>query len=193
MKTWTWIGAAALLAALIPGISLISHAGEAGVLSHTVKNIDGKDVKLDQFTGQVLLIVNTASKCGFTPQYEGLEKVYRTYKDQGFTVLAFPANNFGGQEPGSNEEIRTFCTTKYDVTFPVFGKISVKGEDIAPLYKTLTSKESDPEFAGDIQWNFTKFLIGRDGKVRARFDSKTKPEAIQVSAAIEAALAQKVE
>lgn len=155
------------------------------VLDFKMKDIDGKDVKLKKYKGNVLLVVNTASKCGFTPQYESLEAVYEKYRAQGFYVLGFPANNFKGQEPGSNEEIKEFCTTKYKVTFPMFAKVSVLGEDQDPLYKFLTSKETNPDFAGDIKWNFNKFLIDRDGKVVARFDSKDKPDGEAITAAIE--------
>jgi glutathione peroxidase len=151
-------------------------------------DIDGREVDLAQYNGQVLLIVNVASQCGFTPQYEGLEALYRKYKDRGFVVLAFPANNFMGQEPGTNEEIKLFCTTRYDVSFPVFSKISVRGKDMAPLYRDLVSKEFSGPLGGSIKWNFTKFLVGRDGSVRARFGSRTKPSDQRVVAAIESAL-----
>jgi len=154
-----------------------------------MKDIDGKDVKLKKYKGNVLLVVNTASKCGYTPQYEGLEAIYNKYHEKGFEILGFPANNFGGQEPGTEAEIKEFCTLKYKVTFPMFAKISVKGEDQHPLYTYLTSKETDPAFAGDISWNFNKFLIDRDGKILARFSSKDTPESETVTKAIEAALA----
>lgn len=156
-----------------------------------VADIDGKTVDLaDAHGGKVLLVVNTASKCGLTPQYEGLETLYEKYKDKGFEVLAFPANEFGAQEPGSNSQIKEFCTGKYDVKFPLYGKIKVKGEGIHPLYQALTSKETDPKFAGDIKWNFTKFLINRKGEVIARFEPKETPESPAVTKAIEAALAE---
>lgn len=158
---------------------------------HKMKDIDGKDVKLGKYKGDVLLVVNTASKCGYTPQYEGLEATYQKYKGRGFYVLGFPANNFGGQEPGTETEIKEFCTTKYKVTFPMFAKISVKGTDQDPLYAYLTSKEKNPDFAGDITWNFNKFLIDRDGKVVARFSSKDKPEGEAVTKAIEKYLDEK--
>lgn len=155
------------------------------VLDFKMKDIDGKDVKLKKYKGNVLLVVNTASQCGFTPQYEGLQKIYGKYQAQGFYVLGFPANNFKGQEPGSNEDIKEFCKTKYKVTFPMFAKISVKGEDQDPLYAFLTSKETNPNFAGEITWNFNKFLIDRQGKVVARFSSKDTPDGEAVTAAIE--------
>lgn len=155
------------------------------ILDFKMKDIDGKDVKLKKYKGNVLLVVNTASQCGYTPQYEGLQKIYSKYQAQGFYVLGFPANNFKGQEPGSNEDIKEFCTTKYKVTFPMFAKISVKGDDQDPLYTFLTSKETNPNFAGDITWNFNKFLIDRKGKVVARFSSKDTPDGEAVTAAIE--------
>jgi glutathione peroxidase len=147
------------------------------VLGHVVKDIDGKTVDLASYKGQVLLIVNVASKCGFTPQYKGLEALYQAKKAQGFVVLAFPANNFMGQEPGTNAEIKEFCTgedSKYKVTFPLFEKISVKGNDIHPLYKQLTTQPAP--IGGDVGWNFTKYLVDREGKVVAKFDSRTKPD-----------------
>ncbi|MEP7272809.1 MAG: glutathione peroxidase [Acidobacteriota bacterium] len=158
------------------------------VLDFTVKSIEGKDVKLDAYRGKVLLIANVASKCGYTPQYEGLQALYAKYQGQGLVVLGFPANNFLGQEPGTNEEIQTFCKLKYNVTFPMFSKISVKGDDIHPLYRFLTSKETNPEFGGDISWNFNKFLVDRSGKVIARFETKEKPEGVKIVQAIEQAL-----
>ena len=153
-----------------------------------MKDINGKEVKLEQYRGKVALLVNTASKCGYTPQYEGLQKVYDQYKDQGFVVLGFPANNFKGQEPGTNEEIKEFCTLRYNVTFPMFAKISVGGEDKHPLYKYLTAGGNNPELAGEIKWNFNKFLVDKNGRIVARFDSKDKPEDEKVVQAIEQAL-----
>ena len=161
------------------------------VLEFKMKDIDGKDVKLNKYKGKVLLVVNTASHCGYTPQYAGLESIYKKYNAEGFYVLGFPANNFGGQEPGTAEQIKEFCTTKYKVTFPMFAKISVKGEDQDPLYKFLTAKETNPEFAGDITWNFNKFLVDRKGKVIARFTSKDAPDGEKVIAAIEKELSKK--
>ena len=153
-----------------------------------LKDIDHKEVSLSRYRGKVVMIVNVASRCGFTPQYEGLQKLYLKYKDQGFVILGFPANNFGFQEPGSDEEIKTFCSAKYSVTFPIFSKISVKGEDIHPLYKLLTNKDTDPEFGGDIKWNFNKFLLDKKGKIVARFEPPVKPESDQVIQAVEKAL-----
>ncbi len=167
-----------------------NEAVDAGsVFEFKMKDIDGNDVKLDKFKGQVMMIVNTASKCGYTPQYEGLQAIYEKYKDRGFVVLGFPANNFMGQEPGTEKEIKEFCTLKYNVTFPMFAKISVTGTDQHPLYNYLTNKKTNPDFAGDISWNFNKFLIGRDGKVVARYGSKDKPQDEVVSQTIEKQLA----
>lgn len=157
----------------------------------TMKDIDGKDVKMDSYKGKIVMVVNTASKCGNTPQYEGLQALYDKYKDQGFIVLGFPANNFMGQEPGTEKEIKEFCTLKYKVTFPMFAKVSVKGTDQTPLYTFLTNKESSPGFEGDISWNFEKFLTDKNGKVIARFSPKTKPDDAKIVEAIEAALKAK--
>ncbi|TAE25804.1 MAG: glutathione peroxidase [Candidatus Kapaibacterium sp.] len=157
----------------------------ASIHEFTVNSIEGKPVKLEDYKGKVVLIVNVASRCGFTPQYEGLEKLYKQYSSKGFVVLAFPANNFMGQEPGTDADIKQFCSTKYNVTFPMFSKISVKGDDMHPLYQFLTTKSTP---AGDVRWNFGKFLIGKDGKIIARYDSKVAPEAAELTSAIDAAL-----
>jgi glutathione peroxidase len=162
----------------------------AGPLQFTMKDIDGKDVDLAQYKGKVVMIVNVASKCGNTPQYKQLEEAYKKYGDKGFVILGFPANEFRQQEPGTNEEIKKFCTSKYNVDFPMFSKIVVKGDGQAPLYQYLTSKQTNPKFAGDITWNFEKFLVGRDGQVAARFTPKTKPDAPEVTKAIETELAK---
>ena len=154
----------------------------------TMTDIDGRSASLADYKGKVLLIVNVASKCGFTKQYAGLEKLYKDRADRGFVVLGFPANNFFGQEPGTEAEIKSFCTLNYGVTFPMFAKISVKGKDIHPLYAFLTSKETNPEFPGAISWNFNKFLIGRDGRILARFGSRTDPGDEELVAAVEQAL-----
>ncbi|HKJ68033.1 MAG TPA: glutathione peroxidase [bacterium] len=158
------------------------------IYDFTMKNIDGEDVSLAEFRGKVVLVVNVASKCGFTPQYEGLQDLYEEYQERGLVVLGFPANNFGNQEPGSNDQIQEFCTLNYGVTFPMFAKISVKGADQHPLYSYLTSKELHPDFGGEITWNFNKFLIGPDGTVLNRFASKDEPKSEKVVQAIEAAL-----
>jgi glutathione peroxidase len=160
----------------------------SSVLEYTLNSIDGQPAPLAQYKGKVMLIVNVASRCGYTPQYEGLEAIYRKYKDRGFVILGFPANNFGGQEPGTNEEIKTFCSSKYNVTFPMYAKISVKGEDQAPLYQFLTGKQTNPASGGEIKWNFTKFLVDRDGQVVARFESAVTPQSADVTSAIEKAL-----
>ena len=165
-----------------------TRGSPAGPLDFTVKDIDGKDFDLAQLKGKVVLFVNVASKCGFTPQYEGLEKLYQTYEDRGLVIVGFPANNFGGQEPGSNEQIKQFCQAKYNVTFPMMSKISVKGSDQHPLYKYLTSSDTDGDFAGPISWNFNKFLIDRTGRVYARFGSNTKPQDETLTAAVEKGL-----
>jgi glutathione peroxidase len=164
---------------------------ETSVLDFHVKDIDGKDVDLAKYKGKVLLIVNTASQCGLTPQYKELEALYEKNKDKGFEILAFPANEFGKQEPGSNEEIKEFCSSKYSVTFPLFSKIVVKGKGIDPLYEYLTSKETNPKFAGEIKWNFNKFLVNKKGEVIARFEPKVKPSTKEVTTAIEDALGEK--
>jgi len=161
------------------------------VLDFHVKDIDGKPVDLATFQGKVLLVVNTASQCGLTPQYKDLESIYEKYKGQGFEILAFPANEFGKQEPGSNEEIKEFCSSKYKVSFPLFSKIVVYGKGIHPLYDFLTSESTNPKFAGEIPWNFTKFLVNRKGEVIARFDPRMKPSSESVTGAIEKALAEK--
>jgi glutathione peroxidase len=160
------------------------------VLNFKMKDIDGKDVDLSTFAGKVVLIVNTASKCGYTPQYADLEAVYEKYKDKGLVILGFPANEFGQQEPGTNDEIKAFCAEKYSVTFPMFAKVVVKGEGICGLYKHLTTSDTNPKFAGEIKWNFTKFLIGRDGSIINRFESKVKPTSDDMTKAIEAELAK---
>jgi len=176
-----------ILAALLIMQTASSFAGSVEDL--TVKDIDGKDTPLKNYQGKVLLIVNVASKCGLTPQYSGLEALQKKYEAKGFTVLGFPCNQFMGQEPGTNEQIKQFCTSKYNVTFPMFDKIEVNGPNRAPLYVALAGKDSP--FPGDIKWNFGKFLIGRDGKIIKRFEPRTTPESPEVTAAIEAALAAK--
>jgi glutathione peroxidase len=168
-----------------------TQPSEKSPLDFTVKNIDGKEVALDQYRGKVVLIINVASKCGNTPQYAGLEEMYKQYKDQGLVILGFPANNFGHQEPGTDDQIKTFCTSKYDVTFPMFSKISVKGDDIAPLYQFLIHQNTAPKPAGDVSWNFEKFLVGRDGNVIGRFAPGTKPDNKELVAAVQAALKAK--
>ncbi|HOW96414.1 MAG TPA: glutathione peroxidase [Kiritimatiellia bacterium] len=154
----------------------------------TVTDIDGAAASMSEYRGKALLLVNVASRCGFTPQYEGLQKLYERYRDAGLVVLGFPANNFMNQEPGSDAEIKEFCSTRFHVTFPMFSKLSVRGDDIHPLYRFLTSEEENPGFGGAISWNFNKFLVGRDGKVAARFGSRAAPESREVMEAVEKAL-----
>ncbi len=171
--------------------SIASTSEPASPLDFVVKDIDGKDVNLSNYRGKVVMIVNVASKCGNTPQYAALEALYTKYSDQGFVIIGFPANDFMHQEPGSNEQIKAFCTNTYNVNFPMMAKISVKGQDQAPLYKFLTDKTTDGDFAGDIDWNFAKFLVDRNGNVIARFAAKTKPTEKRVIGIIEQALAAK--
>ena len=159
----------------------------SSIYDFTMPLLDGKSAPIADYKGKVVFVVNVASRCGFTPQYKNLEAVYQKYKDQGFVVLGFPCNQFGGQEPGTDAEIKQFCTSKYDVTFPLFDKIEVNGANRHPLYVALAGQDSP--FPGNIKWNFTKFLIGRDGKILNRFDSKVKPDSAEVTKAIEAALA----
>ncbi len=168
-----------ILTGFVLGLIVFFFSKPAGadtkdVFSFTMKNIDGEDVNLADYKGKALLIVNTASRCGYTPQYAGLEQLYQQYKDRGFVILAFPANNFMGQEPGTDAQIKDFCLLKYKTTFPVFAKSSVKGADMSPLYAYLTTQSG---FEGPIKWNFNKFLVSPDGKVVARFDSAVLPSA----------------
>lgn len=154
----------------------------------SMADIDGHKVDFAKYKGKVLLIVNVASKCGLTPQYTQLEQVYEAHKADGLLVLGFPANNFMGQEPGTNAEIKAFCKTKYSVSFPMFSKISVKGDDMHPLYQWLIAKSDNHD---PIDWNFAKFVVGRDGKVKARFSARTKPDSPEVTEALKKALAEK--
>lgn len=168
----------------------VGTAMAASLYDIPLKDINGRATSLKEFEGKVVLIVNVASQCGYTKQYKPLEATYRKYKDQGFVVVGVPSNDFGGQEPGTAEEIKNFCKTKYDVSFPLMEKVSVKsGPAQSPLYAALTGK--DAAFPGDVKWNFGKFLLGRDGKVVARFDSGDEPDSPKVTKAIEAALAAK--
>jgi len=160
------------------------------IYDFTMKSIDGQPVSLGSYSGKVVLLVNVASKCGFTPQYAGLEALYEKYKDRGLVIVGIPANNFAAQEPGTNEEIKKFCSNKYNVTFPMMAKVSVLGEDETPLYLFLTDKSVNPQIGGDIKWNFTKFLFDRSGKPVARFEPAVTPDSPQVIAAIESALGQ---
>src|ERR1043166_1399394 len=177
-----------LLVCFVFALAMNTRA-EPNLTDIPLKDINGKDTSLKTYKGQVLLIVNVASKCGYTPQYKALEASYRKYKDKGLTVLGFPCNDFGAQEPGSNEEIKAFCSSKYDVTFPLFDKLHVKGAEQHPLFAALTGKDSP--FPGTIKWNFGKFLVGRDGKIIKRWDSNVTPDSAEITGAIEVALAAK--
>jgi len=185
MSTWLIVG---LMIGFI-GMTRSAESGN-GPLDFSLTANDGKDYPLAQHAGKVVMLVNTASKCGLTPQYKALEALWRKYRDQGLVVIGVPANEFRGQEPGSDADIRTFCTTKYDVTFPLMAKTVVKGDGIHPLFHWLT-KASPKVYQGDIGWNFAKFLVGRDGALVARFDPKQTPDDPTVTQAIEAALAAK--
>ena len=182
MKSFLWLAVAF-------GALTTSAAAAAPLYEVAVKDIDGKAVKLEVYRGKVLLIVNVASECGYTPQYEGLQALFTRFQKQGFVVLAFPCNQFGGQEPGTAAEIKTFCSTNYHVTFPLFQKIEVNGPGRHPLYTVLAGKGA--AFPGDIKWNFGKFLVGRDGTVLQRFDSSVEPDAPELVSAVEKALAAK--
>ena len=160
------------------------------VLNYTMKSLGGKDVSLSQYQGKVILMVNTASKCGNTPQYAPLEALYKKYADKGFVILGFPSNDFGHQEPGTDTDISEFCTKNYGVTFDMFSKVDVLGDTQCDLYKFLTSADTDPKFPGKITWNFEKFLISRDGQIVNRFTPKTQPDSDQVVSAIESELAK---
>ncbi len=162
---------------------------DSAFYNFNVENIDGDQVSLKQYKGKVVLVVNVASKCGYTPQYEGLQKIYNTYKDKDFVILGFPANNFNGQEPGTDKQIKQFCTLEYGVDFPMFSKISVKGDDQAELFTYLTS-QPNIDFEGEIKWNFEKFLINKEGVVQRRFRSKIEPESEELVSAIEQELKQ---
>ncbi len=158
------------------------------VLNFTMNSLEGKPVDLGRYAGKVVLIVNTASKCGFTPQYKGLQALNEKYKAQGLEILGFPANDFGQQEPGTAAEIGTFCEKNYGVTFDMFDKVAVTGDNKTPLYKFLTEKDTNPKYSGEIGWNFEKFLIGRDGEILSRFKSAITPQSEEMTTAIEAAL-----
>ncbi len=180
--------ASILAAGVLTTMAMADDRGDA--LNFEVKNIEGETVELGDYEGKVVLIVNTASECGLTPQYAGLEQLYNTYKDKGLVVLGFPCNQFGKQEPGSNADIKEFCSTEYSVSFPMFSKIEVNGEGADPLYKYLTGKELKPAGKGKISWNFEKFLIDRQGNVIHRFEPRTEPKDDALVTAIEGELEQ---
>ena len=182
MKFLPFVAALAMIAA-----TAISE--EPRLYAIPLKDIDGKDASLKAYAGKAVLAVNVASKCGYTRQYSGLEALWRKYKDQGLVVVGFPCNDFGSQEPGTTEEIKQFCSSKFDVTFPLFDKLHVKGPERHALYAALTGPESPAP--GPVKWNFGKFLISRDGRILARFDSKVEPDSAELSKAIEDALAAK--
>jgi len=165
-------------------------ASDRTIYDFTLTSIDGQPAPLSVYKGKVILLVNVASRCGYTPQYSALESIYEKYKDRGFVIIGVPANNFGGQEPGTNQEIKTFCTRKYDVKFPMMAKQSVKGADVTPLYRFLTESKKKPPVGGEIQWNFTKFLFNRDGRPVSRFEPDVTPDSKEVTAAIEKALSE---
>lgn len=180
---------ALVLLVAITIFQILAAGAAESIYDIPLKDIDGNSTSLKPYHGKVLLIVNVASKCGFTPQYTALEALHQKYKDQGLVVLGFPCNQFAHQEPGTDAEIKQFCTSKYEVTFPMFDKLEVNGANRHPLYVLLAGKESP--FPGNIGWNFTKFLIGRDGKILNRFPTPVKPDSAEVTKAIEAALAAK--
>ncbi len=195
MKTRYMLRWSATLLALLAAVAMADQPME-GVKVTTlhdiaVERITGETVKLGDYKGKVLLLVNTASKCGFTGQYEGLQALFEKYEDKGLVVMGFPSNDFLRQEPGSNEEIQAFCRINYGVTFPMFAKLKVKGADAHPLYRFLTSKETNPEYAGKISWNFNKFLVDRQGRIVGRFGSRTAPDDKDLVAAVESALEAK--
>lgn len=173
---------------MITALAAVLVLNPASIADFTLPNIDGKPTSFREFRGKALLIVNVASRCGLTPQYEGLQKLYTTYRQQGLIVLGFPANNFGNQEPGTNQEIKQFCSTQYSVTFPMFAKVSVNGTDRAPIYQWLIDRSGDPK---DIEWNFGKFLVHRDGVTVERFSPRVRPEDPALKSAIEKALAKR--
>ncbi len=177
------------LAIAFPLLAAVSHGETPALLKIPVKDIDGKSTSLSAFSGKVLLVVNVASQCGYTRQYAGLEALYQKYHDKGLVVLGFPANDFGAQEPGTDAEIKQFCSSKFDVTFPMFSKIHVKGPEQHPLFQAMTGSSS--AFPGDIKWNFGKFLIAKDGQLLARFGSDTEPNSENLVSQIEKALTTK--
>jgi glutathione peroxidase len=179
---------AMLLCVGVAGVCMAASSGS--VYDFTLNSIDHHPVNMSSFHGKALLVVNVASKCGFTPQYAALESLYEKYKGQGLVIVGIPANNFASQEPGTDEEIKKFCSNKYNVSFPMMSKESVVGPDKAPLYSFLTNKTANPAIGGEIKWNFTKFLFDRNGKPVARFEPAVKPDSPEMIAAVETALKQ---
>jgi glutathione peroxidase len=191
MKLFSAAVAACVACALITSARAEEGKKVTGVLGFKMKTLEGKDVDLSKYKGKVVLFVNVASKCGLTPQYKALEGLHEKYASEGLAIIGVPANEFGKQEPGTDDEISEFCKKNYGVKFDMLSKVVVKGKGITPLYKFLTSEESNPKFAGEIKWNFTKFLVNRDGKVVARFEPQIKPDAPEVIKAIESELNKK--
>jgi len=186
MKRWLlWILGCVLFQGSVQAQAMPAHFYDV-----VMKDINGKTLEFNAFKGKVVLVVNVASKCGFTSQYEQLQKLYETYKDKGLIILGVPANNFFNQEPGSDTDIKSFCQLNYGVSFPLTSKVSVKGKDMASLYGWLTSKKTNPKFSGAIKWNFTKFIVGKNGEILNRFEPATKPNDPSVIQAIEQALRQ---
>lgn len=194
MRNLMWVVAAAAVLVLSVGLTIAKSEDMKevpAVLNFKMKSLDGKEVDLSKYQGKVVLMVNVASRCGYTPQYKGLQALHKKYAGQGLAILGFPANEFGTQEPGTDVDIHEFCSKNYGVEFDMFSKVVVKGEGICPLYKYLTSEVTDPKFAGDVKWNFEKFLIGRGGQIVNRFLSKVIPESEELTRAIETELAKK--
>ncbi len=191
MTRWSTLLLAGVVAAAVSAASAEEKEKGPAALNFTMKSITGQDVNLADYKGKVLLVVNVASKCGLTPQYEALESLHEKYSDKGLAVLGFPSNQFGKQEPGTDAEIAEFCAATYKVKFPMFSKIDVNGEKAAPLYKHLTAVETKPKGKGDITWNFEKFVIGKNGEVVARFAPRTAPDSEEVMKVLEAELAKK--
>ena len=191
MSKWSTLLLAGVVAAAVSSAKAEEKPAAPAALNFTMKSITGQDVNLADYKGKVVLVVNVASKCGLTKQYAPLEELHEKYADKGLAVLGFPCNQFGGQEPGTEAQIAEFCEATYKVKFPMFAKIDVNGEKAAPLYKYLTSLDTQPKGKGDISWNFEKFLIGKDGKVVARFAPRTEPDSAEVVSAIDAELAKK--
>ena len=170
-------------------VQMVSAETQSSLYDIPLKDINGKPTSLKAYKGKTILVVNVASKCGLTPQYSALESLYKKYQSKGLVVLGFPCNDFAGQEPGTNDEIKQFCSSKYDVTFPLFDKLHVKGPEQHPLYTALTGEKSP--FPGEVKWNFGKFLVNKDGKIIKRFEPKTTPDSEEVTSAVEAALSAK--
>ena len=191
MSKWSTLLLTGVVAAAVSAASAEEKEKAPAALNFTMKSITGQDVNLADYKGKVLLVVNVASKCGLTPQYEALESLHEKYSDKGLAVLGFPSNQFGRQEPGTDAEIAEFCSATYKVKFPMFSKIDVNGEKAAPLYKHLTATETKPKGKGDISWNFEKFVIGKNGEVVARFAPRTAPDSEEVMKVLEAELAKK--